>query len=62
MEKATETEDPGYDIFYHLGLAYLAIDDTEKAREAFESATQSDPDRPEAQEELRKIRGGKDQI
>jgi tetratricopeptide (TPR) repeat protein len=58
LKKAVEVGNPGYDIYYHLGLAYLAIDDTEKARDAFELAAHSDPDRPEAQEELRKISGG----
>jgi hypothetical protein len=55
LERAANLSDPSYDIYYHLGLAYLALDNTEKARDAFELATKSDPNRPEAQEELRKI-------
>jgi tetratricopeptide (TPR) repeat protein len=55
LEKAVAGDNPGYDSYYYLGLAYLALKDTEKARDAFELAAESDPNRPEAREELSKI-------
>jgi tetratricopeptide (TPR) repeat protein len=55
FETIVAGDNPGYDAYYYLGLAYLALEDTEKARGAFEMATESDPNRPEAREELNKI-------
>ncbi len=43
LEKSIEKGNPSYEAYYHLGLAYLGLGDTTKAREAFELAVQSDP-------------------
>lgn len=44
-----------YDINLFQGLAYLGLDDPERARAAFERAVEADADRPEARNELRKL-------
>jgi tetratricopeptide (TPR) repeat protein len=44
-----------YDIHYYRGLAYLGVDDRERARAAFEAALATEPNRPEAREEIRKL-------
>jgi tetratricopeptide (TPR) repeat protein len=44
-----------YDINLFQGLAYLGLEDPERARAAFERAVEADADRPEARNELRKL-------
>jgi tetratricopeptide (TPR) repeat protein len=44
-----------YDIQFFKGLAYLGLDDRDRARLAFEKALQVDPDRTEARDELKKL-------
>jgi tetratricopeptide (TPR) repeat protein len=44
-----------YDIHFYRGLAYLGLDDRERARASFEAALASEPNRPEAREEIRKL-------
>jgi tetratricopeptide (TPR) repeat protein len=53
----TLTADGGleYDIHFYRGLAYLGLEDRERARAAFEEALASEPNRPEAREEIRKL-------
>lgn len=51
------TELPGdsYEVFYLTGLAYLGVENMEKAKAAFEQAVQMGPERQEAREELEKL-------
>ena len=58
LEHVVELGRPGYDVFFHLGLSYVGLGDSRKAREAFELAIKQDPERQEAQEELRKLEAG----
>lgn len=46
-----------YDVYVLTGRAYAARNDVDKAREAFESALQIDPEREEAKSELEKLGG-----
>ena len=43
LQRSIEKGNPGYEAYYQLGLAYLGLGDTTKAREAFELAVQTDP-------------------
>lgn len=45
----------GYDIHFSKGLAYLGLDDRERARLAFEQAVEVEPNRTEARDELKKL-------
>jgi len=45
----------GYDIHLFKGLAYLGLDDRERARTAFEKALEVEPGRTEARDELKKL-------
>jgi tetratricopeptide (TPR) repeat protein len=47
----------GYEGLLLSGLAYLGLNETERAREAFEDAIEVAPDRVEAREELKKLSG-----
>ncbi len=56
LEKSIEKGDQGYEAYYQLGLAYLGLGDTTKAREAFELAVQTDPSAGvDARRELQKL-------
>lgn len=46
-----------YDVYVMTGRAYAARNDVDKAREAFESALQMEPEREEAKAELEKLGG-----
>ena len=46
-----------YDVHYFTGLAYLGLDDREKAKTAFEDAVGAEPSRDEAKRELKKLEG-----
>jgi tetratricopeptide (TPR) repeat protein len=45
----------GYDIHFFKGMAYLGLDDLGRARNAFEDAVETEPNRTEAKEELKKL-------
>ncbi len=45
----------GYEIHFFMGLAYLGLDDRDRARLAFEEAVEVEPGRAEARDELRKL-------
>ena len=50
------TSDPAdYDIHYISGLAYLELNERERARAAFEEAVAAEPSRDEARQELSKL-------
>lgn len=55
LEKSSQQGTPGYETYYHLGLAHLELGDTNKAREAFELALQSDPAGDGARQKLEKL-------
>lgn len=46
-----------YERLYLQGMAYLGLEDEASAKTAFERATQAEPSREEAKEELRKLEG-----
>ena len=46
-----------YDVHYLTGLAYLGLDDREKAKTAFEDAVGAEASRDEAKRELKKLEG-----
>ncbi len=58
LERVVKLGSAGYDSLYYLGLSYVGLGDSQKAREAFELAIKEDPERPEAREELRKLEVG----
>jgi hypothetical protein len=60
LEKSIESGTPGYEVYYHLGLAYLGLGDTAKARKAFELALQTDPAGDGARQELQKLGDAED--
>ncbi len=43
LQRSIEKGHAGYEAYYQLGLAYLGLGDTTRAREAFELAVQTDP-------------------
>ena len=45
----------GYDVQFYKGIAYLGLDDRERAREAFEEALALEPNRTEARDQLKKL-------
>jgi len=45
----------GYDVHLFKGIAYLGLDDRERAREAFEEALAVEPNRTEARDQLKKL-------
>jgi tetratricopeptide (TPR) repeat protein len=45
----------GYDVHFFKGLAYLGLDDRDRARTAFERALEVEPGRTEARDELKKL-------
>jgi Flp pilus assembly protein TadD len=45
----------GYDVHFFKGLAYLGLDDRDRARTAFERALEVEPSRTEARDELKKL-------
>ena len=45
----------GYDVHFFKGLAYLGLDDRDRARLAFEEAVEVEPGRPEARDQLKKL-------
>ena len=45
----------GYEIHYLSGLAYLGLDDAERARQAFQEAVEAAPNREEARNALKKL-------
>jgi tetratricopeptide (TPR) repeat protein len=55
LGRVVELCSPSYDALYYLGLSYLGIDDSQKARQAFERAIELDPEREEAQEALHQL-------
>ena len=55
LEKSIELGTPGYEAYYHLGLARLGMGETAEARQAFELAIQADPTGEGAREELQKL-------
>ena len=61
LQKSIERGQAGYEAYYQLGLAYLGLSDTTKAREAFELAVETDPAAgDEARQELQKLVGVED--
>jgi hypothetical protein len=44
-----------YDVHYFKGIAYLGLDDRERARKAFEEALALEPNRNEARDQLKKL-------
>jgi len=44
-----------YDVHYLTGLAYVGLEETDQAREAFEEALRAEPSREEARQELDKL-------
>jgi tetratricopeptide (TPR) repeat protein len=45
----------GYDVHFLKGMAYLGLDDRDRARTAFENAVEAEPGRTEARDELKKL-------
>ena len=43
LQRSIEKGNAGYEAYYQLGLAYLGLGDTTRAREAFELAVQTNP-------------------
>ncbi len=52
-----ETNGMDYDVHYLTGLAYLGLDDREKAKTAFEDAVGAEASRDEAKRELKTLVG-----
>ena len=55
LEESIELGVPGYEAYYHLGLARLGMGETAEARQAFAFAMEADPTGEGAREELQKI-------
>ena len=61
LQESIERGTEGYEAYYQLGLAYLGLGDTSKAREAFELAVQTDPTAgDDARQELQKLTDAED--
>jgi Flp pilus assembly protein TadD len=54
LEKV-ERETSSYEVLYYLGLSYIGLNESDKARDAFELALKRYPERAEARDELRKL-------
>ena len=57
LERIAKGEGLDYDVYVMTGHAYAGRNETVKAREAFESALQIEPERDEAKKELEKLGG-----
>ena len=57
MTAFPEANGVDYDVHYLTGLAYLGLDDREKAKTAFEDAVGAEASRDEAKRELKKLEG-----
>jgi len=55
LEKSSQQGTPGYETYYHLGLAHLQLGHTEEARRAFELAIAADPTGEGARQKLEEL-------
>jgi Tfp pilus assembly protein PilF len=58
LEKSSQQGTPGYETYYYLGLAQLAVGNTEAAREALELALKADPSGEGARQKLEELEVG----